>query len=131
MTRTRRIALSLAAAVGGLAAVFGPMPAAHAASVTYTTYRYDSTPSSQMTVVGTTAGWVNRDSVAHHLVAYTARSNAWGFDVVLQPGQSVYRFFPGAGRYLFRDADRSRLATNIYGNVYCSGQCGSVAVRSA
>ena len=131
MTRTRRIALSLAAAVGGLAAVLGPMPAAHAASVTYTTYRYYFTPASQMTVGGTTAGWVNRDTVAHHLVAYTARSTAWSFDVVLQPGQGTYQFFQSGGRYLFRDVNHSRLATNIYGNVYCVGQCGSVAVRAA
>jgi len=132
MSRTRRVILGLAAAAGSLSAVAGPMAApASAASATYTVYRNHFTPAAQMSAVGTSAAWVNRDTVAHHLVGFDARSTGWTFDVLLQPGQSFYLNLPATGRFLFRDADRSRLSANVYGNMFCSGQCGSVLVRSA
>ncbi|HZQ27462.1 MAG TPA: hypothetical protein VFA94_07170 [Acidimicrobiales bacterium] len=128
--RTRRLAAVTTVGLAGIVSALGAFMPAHAASATFGVYRTYYSPASQGATTGSYVTWVNRDSVAHHIVGWS-RSGNWGFDAVVQPGQAVSHVFGGVGMFAFRDADHSTLNRNAYGNVTCSGACGSVAVRNA
>jgi plastocyanin len=130
MRRIRRTAVISTLGLAGALATLGAFIPAHAASATFGAYRTSFSPASQSATTGSSVAWVNRDSVAHHIVSWS-RSGNWGFDVVVQPGQAVAHWFGSPGTYAFRDADHSTVSTNRYGNMVCSGACGAVAVRNA
>jgi plastocyanin len=128
--RPRRLAAFVTTGLVGAISALGAFVPAHAASATFGAYRTYYSPASQGATTGSYVTWVNRDSVAHHIVGWS-RTSSWSFDAVVQPGQAVSHVFGSVGSYAFRDADHSTLARNSYGNVTCSGACGAVAVRNA
>jgi plastocyanin len=130
MRRIRRLAVLSTLGLAGTLSALGAFVPAHAASATFGTYRTYFSPGSQSAATGSAVAWVNLDSVAHHIVSWS-RSGNWGFDAVVQPGQSVAHWFGAPGSYAFRDADHSTISTNRYGNMVCSGACGLVSVRNS
>jgi hypothetical protein len=134
---TRRLwaLLALAVVVSAVVALAAP---ASAQARTFYLYRTYFSPGYAEEGSGVSVRFYNVDSIPHRIVSdQVYGSDPWSLDITLMPRQGYtipqpfscsYPTCGGLAKYVFREADRSRI---VYDDWYswCSGYCGSLSVH--